>query len=207
MELRIHRIPWSTNVERIALAAAHKGVPVTYVDHDPADRSSLRALSGQDLVPVAEFPGGEVLADSPQILRRLEEMVPEPPLWPHDPARRVEAEVFVEWFNRVWKVPPNAIEAELRKDAPDRDAIGAWAQELRGWLPWFEGLLTGRTHLLGDALSIADVIAFPFLRYGLLHDPQDDEPFHRVLIEEMPIGDEHPLLAEWIRRLDELPRA
>jgi len=207
MELRIHRIPWSTNVERIALAAAHKGVPVTYVDHDPGDRSALRALSGQDLVPVAEFPGGEVLADSPLILQRLEELVPEPPLWPHDPAQRAQADVFVEWFNRVWKLPPNAIEAELRKDDPDREAIRAWAQELRGWLPWFEALLTGRTHLLGDALSVADVIAFPFLRYGLLHDPQDDEPFHRVLIEEMPIGDEHPLLSEWIRRLDELPRA
>ena len=35
--LRVHRIPFSTNVERVALAAGHKGVPVTWVDHDAAE--------------------------------------------------------------------------------------------------------------------------------------------------------------------------
>ncbi|WP_372789924.1 glutathione S-transferase family protein [Paraconexibacter sp.] len=207
MELRVHRIPWSTNVERIALAAAHKSVPVTYVDHDPEDRSSLRTLSGQELVPVAEFPGGEILADSPRILRRLEELVPEPPLWPHDPGRRAEADIFVEWFNRVWKVPPNAIDAERRRAEPDTDRIRLWAEELRGWLPLFESLLTGRPFLLGDTLGIADVVTFPFLRYGLLHDPADEDPFHHVLVEEMPITPDYPLLTEWVQRLDQLPRA
>lgn len=207
MHLRIHRIPWSTNVERIAIAAAHKGVAIEYVDHDPADRSALRALSGQDLVPVAELPGGEILADSPEILRRLEELVPVPALWPSAPSARAEADIFVEWFNRVWKVPPNAIEAELRSDAPDAGRIAAWAQELRGWLPRFDALLDGRDFLLGDAFGIADVTAFPFLRYSLLHDPDDQELFHRVLIDESPLDGRHPRLAEWILRLDALPRA
>ena len=38
-EIRVHRIAFSTNVERVALAAAHKGVSVEWVDVDPADRS------------------------------------------------------------------------------------------------------------------------------------------------------------------------
>ena len=43
--LRVHRIPHSTNVERVALAAGHKGLAVNWVDHDPADRTEIRALS------------------------------------------------------------------------------------------------------------------------------------------------------------------
>lgn len=207
MDLRIHRVPYSTNVERLALAAAFKGLTVTWVDHDAADRSALRALSGQDLVPVAELPGGEVLADSPVILRRLDELVPDPPLWPRDPARRAEADVFVEWFNRVWKVAPNAIDAELGRPAPDRAAIAAWSAELRDRLAWFEELLTDRDHLLGDAFGIADVIAFPFLRYAVHRDPEDDERFHRVLADELALGGAYPRLAAWIARVDARPRA
>src|SRR5213076_2482901 len=102
MRVTVHRIPVSTNVERIALAAAHKGMGVEWVDHDPADRSAIRALSGQDLVPVAELDDGRVLVDSMVIVAELERQVPFPRLWPTDPVRRAELDVFVEWFNGVW---------------------------------------------------------------------------------------------------------
>lgn len=204
--LRVHRIPFSTNVERVALAVAYKGVEIEWVDHDPADRSAIRALSGQDLVPVLEADG-EVLADSSKILAWLESRHPDPPLWPADPARRAEVDVFVEWFNRVWKVPPNAIDAELDQDAPDRGRIATWEQELRGWLPWFEALLSGRDHLYGDAFGIADIVAFPFLKSALLHDPDDDQRFHRILEENLALRDGFPRVAAWIRRVDARPRA
>ena len=32
---------------------------------------------------------------------------------PSDEARYAEMMVFIDWFNRVWKVAPNRIEAEL----------------------------------------------------------------------------------------------
>ena len=193
MDLRVHRIPFSTNVERIALAAAHKGVTVDWVDHDEDDRSAIRALSGQDFVPVAEFDG-QVIVDSPVILRELEERVPFPPLWPADPARRAEADVFVDWFNRVWKVAPNRM--------GDGDA-----EELRGSLDRFEALLTGRAFLLGDGFGIADVIAFPFLKYAASIEPDDADPFHHTLAEHLALGDGYARLRGWIARCDALPRA
>ena len=73
MRLRVHRIPWSTNVERVALAAGHKGLEVDWVDHDPDDRSAIVELSGQELVPVAEIDG-QVVVDSTRIIERLEEL-------------------------------------------------------------------------------------------------------------------------------------
>ena len=194
MQLRVHRVPFSTNVERVALAAAHKGIAVDRVDHADDDRAAIRALSGQDFVPVAELDG-RVIADSPVILRELEERVPEPPLWPSEPARRAEADVFVDWFNRVWKVAPN------RMAGPED------AAELRGSLDRFEALLDGRDWLLGDRLGIADVIAFPFLKYAVSIAPGDPDPFHHVLAEHLALGDGYGRLRGWIARCDALPRA
>jgi glutathione S-transferase len=52
--IRVWRIPFSTNVERVALALGHKGLDAEWIDVDPADRTPVREVSGQDLVPVLE---------------------------------------------------------------------------------------------------------------------------------------------------------
>jgi glutathione S-transferase len=203
--MRVHRIPFSTNVERVALAIGHKGLDVEWVDHDPRDRSAIHALSGQRLVPVLEVDGG-VIADSMRIVADLEARHPDPPLWPADPARRAEIDVFVEWFDRVWKVPPNAIDAELDAPDPDERLIAGWAAEMRGWLGWFDALLDGREHLMSADFSAADVCAFPFLRYATQSDPGDDERFHHILSEHLALDGEFPRLRDWIERVDQRPR-
>jgi maleylpyruvate isomerase len=205
--MRVLRIPFSTNVERVALALGHKGLTVEWVDVDPADRTPVRELSGQDLVPVLETDHGEVIVDSMRIVRWLENLRPAPPLWPAQEARRAEVDVFIEWFDRVWKVPPNAMEAELRRAEPDQARIAAWSAEMRGWLHRFEAMLEERDHLMGDAFGAADVCAFPFLKYGVLHDPEDDELFHRILMEHLPIEGAFPAIEAWVRRVGERPRA
>src|SRR5207248_6883367 len=50
--LRVYRIPFSTNVERVALAAGHKGLELEWLDVEEADRSPVEQVSGQPLVPV-----------------------------------------------------------------------------------------------------------------------------------------------------------
>jgi maleylpyruvate isomerase len=197
--IRLHRIPMSTNVHRLEIALGLKGVPFEYVDHDPADRSSIRAVSGQDLVPVVEFDG-QVLVDSPAILRWIEERWPDPPLWPAEPARRAEADTFVDWFNLVWKVAPNAMDAELERDAPDRERVAALGAQLTASLERFEALLAGRDFLLGDALSVADVIAWPFLRYARGMPADDPWRFHRILVEHL--ASRGPRLDAWIDRVE-----
>jgi glutathione S-transferase len=195
--LRVHRIPFSTNVERVALATGLKGLRVEWVDHDPGDRGPVRALSGQDLFPVAELPDGQVLHDSPVILRALEALAPDPPLWHADPAVAAVADVFMEWFNGVWKGPPNRI-ADGAEQAGDREWLAA-SRDV------FERLLTARRYLLGDRPGIADVLAYPFLRYGRGVAPGDSDPFHAVLAAHLdPAG--HPGLAAWLDRCAALPQ-
>ncbi len=61
--MRLYRAPFSTNVERVALALAHKGLEVESVWIDYADRSPLQRVSGQPLVPVLALDDRMVVCD------------------------------------------------------------------------------------------------------------------------------------------------
>lgn len=203
--IRLYGIPYSTNVERVSLALAHKRLDVEYVEIDTADRTPVREISGQDRVPVI-VEDGRVIVDSTAILEYLEERYPDPPLYPRDEARRAEARVFVDWFNRVWKSWPNAIEGELvDSPAPDEGRIESLAAELRGSRDLFESMLAGRDYLFGE-FSVADCAAFPFLKYALIRHEDDDDLFHQILADHLRLDRDHPRLEEWIRRVDERPR-
>ncbi|HJQ51065.1 MAG TPA: glutathione S-transferase family protein [Gaiellaceae bacterium] len=196
--IRCLRIPFSTNVERVALAAGHKGVPIEWVDVDEDDRSPVEEVSGQPLVPVL-VAGDEVVTDSPRILDWLEDRFPEPSLLPREPAHRAEVRIFADWFNRVWKIFPNGI----------NDGVGdgaAHTAEMRRAVTLFESLLAGRDFLFGE-LGLADVTAFPFLKYASLGlSPGDEDSFHTVLAEQVPLDADSPLHA-WVARVDALPRS
>lgn len=194
--LRVYAIPYSTNVERVSLALAHKGVAAEAVVVDAADRGEVVRVSGQDLVPVLDHDG-RIVADSPVILAYLEERFPDPPLYPREEARRAEVEVFVDWFNLVWKRWPNEI----------NDGVADRSRALAGSRDRFEAMLDRRDYLMGD-FGVADCVAFPFLKYALLPPAADDpDSFHRVLAEHLRLVDGYPRLRDWIRRVDERPRA
>lgn len=203
--LRVYRIPFSTNVERVSLALGHKGLDVEWEDVDPADRSPVERLSGQPLVPVLVHDE-RVIADSTVILHYLEELQPNPPLFPRDESRTAELEVFLDWFNRIWKRPPNEIEAARAQAHPDSARIDELGQELTASLELFERLLAGRDYLFGE-FSAADCAAFPFLKYGLIHDESDTDEFHLVLTEYLALDGGYPRLEAWIRRVDARRRA
>ena len=203
--IRLYRAPWSTNVERVALALAQKGLEAEPVWIEYADRSPVEAVSGQPLVPVVDFDG-EIVFDSTRILRRLEELYPEPPLFPTDPSVRAEVEIFLEWFDEVWKGPPNQIEAELG-GLPERDLalVERLASRMDGWLDLFERMLDGRDHLFGE-FGAADCAAYPFLKYASGRDPADDELFHQILDRHQTV-EGRPRLAAWIERVSRRPQA
>ena len=203
--MRVYRIPFSTNVERVALTLAHKGLPVEWEDVDPADRAEVVRVSGQALVPVLEH-GERTLVDSPAILEYLEGQFPQPPLLPNDPALRAEVRIFCDWFNRVWKRPPNLIVAEEAKAEPESGVLAALGEQLAGSLQLFEDLLAGREFLF-EELSLADVTAFPFLKYRLLCTEGDPDRFHEVLRNHLQVAGRCPRLDAWIGRVDALPRA
>lgn len=197
MPMRLHAIPYSTNVHRVLIALALKGLgdEVEVVQHPVGDRSAIRVLSGQELVPVLEADDGEILTDSMPIVAWIDERWPEPHrLYPEDPKARREIEAFVDFFNFVWKVPPNAIDAA----GADDPRVPGWRAQLVAWQAGFEALLHDRPFLFGDQISAADVCAYPFLRFATTSDPDDDDLFHGVLIDTLPA---HPRLSAWVQRV------
>jgi glutathione S-transferase len=204
--LRLYRALFSTNVERVALALAYKALEAESVVITYEDRSPVIEVSGQGLVPVL-VDGDEVIPDSVRILRHLEAKWPDPPLFPREAARRAELDLFLDWFNEVWKLAPNTIEEELEGERPDEEVVARHAERMRASLDLFEAMLDGRDHLFGDDFSAADCAAFPFLKYGKLRDPADDELFHRILEDNLRLDGGHPRLSAWIDRVNARPRA
>jgi glutathione S-transferase len=61
--------------------------------------------------------------------------------------------------------------------------------------------------LAGGSFSVLDLAVFPFLKYGVGAPDEDDEVFHRILVEHLRPETRHHRLRAWIRRVDDRPRA
>ena len=203
--IRLFRARWSTNCERVSFALGHKGLEAESVLIEYSDRGPVIEASGQGLVPVLE-DGGEVIADSQRILRRLEERHPEPRLYPAGRGEAARVDVFCEWFDRVWKAAPNRLEELLEEGGADPKLLAADAATMKRHLDRFEDLLDDRPFLAGSEPGAADFVAIPFLKYAAGRDPADDELFHRILDEHQSVAG-RPNLAAWIERVRALPRA
>lgn len=201
MAITLYRAPFSTNVERVTLAVAHKGLEAESVWIEYSDRSPVIEVSGQELVPVI-VDGDLVINDSLVILAYLEETYPDPPLFPRDRARRAETYVFLEWFDAVWKPAPNAMEDALEAGAePEPEHALALGRRLDR----FERMLESRDYLLGDEFTAADCAAYPFLKYAAGRPAEDEELFHLILDEHQSV-EGHPRLAAWIERVAARPQ-
>jgi glutathione S-transferase len=206
--LRLYTVHLSTNVERVELALAHKGLAVEKIQVPFTDRSEVRRVSGQDLVPVL-VDEGRVVHDSMEIVRYLEDRFPDrPSLYPIDPARRAECFLFIDWFNRVWKRAPNEMAEEMEKGEGKVDAarVARLGRILQGHLDLFEQMLTGREYVLED-YSAADMAAFPFVKFATIFPPGDSHLFHQILRDYQKPGSTHPNVRLWIERMNGKPRA
>ena len=187
---RVYRIPFSTNVERVALAAGHKGIEIEWVDVDPHDRSPVEAVSGQSLVPVL-VDGDEVVSDSPRDPRLARARASRSRRSIRaSPRGAPRSQVFVAVVQQRLEAPAEPDRRRGGEAAAGRRAdrrAGARACAPRSTV--FEDLLDGRDYLFGE-FGVADVIAFPFLKYAVFGLPEDDdERFHAILVEHLPLGD------------------
>jgi glutathione S-transferase len=151
---------------------------------------------------------GRVISGSLAIVAHLEARHPGAPLFPADPARRAEVETFLDWFDLVWKGPPNWLaDAVVAGRDPQEPELRTRGDGLHASLDRFEALLQGRDFLAGDAFGVMDLAVFPFLKYGVWADDEDDDAFHRILARHLRPEKRHPRLRTWIARVNELPRA
>jgi len=135
--LTLYQIPISHNCLKVRTALARKNLAFTQVDIPPTDRSTVRAISGQGLVPVLR-DGETVIVDSTRILLHLEQRYPDPPLLPADPPARAECLLLEDWADRslmalsrrlaYWSIlgRPGML---LRTWNDPARGVGAWVKE------------------------------------------------------------------------------
>jgi glutathione S-transferase len=189
--VRAWGIPWSTNCERVSIAAALAGVEVDWTLVTFDDRTLIEELSRQKGVPIAELDG-KVVVGSLEIAGRIA-----PQLWPAEPRTRALVDTFLEWFDRVWQQPLGV----LWRDADEARKARA-AKRLDRSIDRFEALLEG-DYLFGE-LSIADVASYPFLKYATDATPDDDYDIHEIMRRSLSV-EGRPRVAAWLDRVAALP--
>ena len=81
-----------------------KGLAFRRIELPPPFHAPIqRLVFGRRTVPAIKLEGGEKVSGSRPILQRLEEIAPEPPLWPRDGEARALVERAEEWGDEVYQ--------------------------------------------------------------------------------------------------------
>lgn len=80
--LRLYQFATSPFCAKVRKILDYKGVEYEIAEVDYVDRRPLLAASGQIMVPTLTLESGETIIDSDRIAHRLEELYPEPAIFP-----------------------------------------------------------------------------------------------------------------------------
>ena len=142
-------------------------VPVRYWEPDDA----ILRMNPSGLMPILvetpeddpESDARHCICENRAIVEHLEEIAPEPPLWPADRNERAEARRLMGWFERKFDYEVNALLMHEKMEkrlmgtgSPDIANMRAGREALRDHLRYFEHLLSTRNWLAGHTLSYAD---------------------------------------------------
>jgi glutathione S-transferase len=110
--------------------------------------------------------------------------------------------VFLDWFERVWMHPLGVLFTP-GTDEERRERAGA---RLDRSLDRFEDLLDGSAFLF-EQLTVADIAAYPFLKYARDDElPDDDYEIHDLMRRHQSLAG-RPRVAAWLDRVSALPQA
>jgi glutathione S-transferase len=101
MGLRLYVVHGSHPCAAVEKALSMKGLSYGITEWPPPLHAPMQlALFGVRTVPALKLDG-EKVSGSRAIMRRLDQLAPEPPLWPADPAARARVEEAERWGDEV----------------------------------------------------------------------------------------------------------
>lgn len=193
------------NPRVVRMFLAEKGIviPEQMVDLMGGEnrRAAFLALNPVGQLPVLERDNGQPLCETITICEYLEEIGKGPALIGSNPDERAEVRM---WVRRVESAFCQPITAAFRYGPAlgmfrDRvhcipHAAGDFAEIAQEGAIWINAQLEGRTYLAGDRLTLADIVLFCFLDFGV----------HRA---NFHISPEWENLANWYARMSLLDSA
>ncbi len=164
--LRLFHVPLSPFCRKVRLTLAEKRIEVELVEERYWEASAdflRRNPAGK--VPVLRHDG-KMLAESQAICEYLDDLYPDPPLMPREPAGRYEVRRLCAWFDDKFHtdVTANLLYERVNKKLmgrgyPDSQKIKAGASAIKFHLEYLAWLLEHRRWLAGNAMTLADFTA------------------------------------------------
>ena len=132
MQATVYALPGSHPVKAALLMLDFKGIEAKRRDlANVVDRPLLRAMGFPGPTVPAIKLGGRKIQTTRAIARALDELVPEPPLFPADPDRRAAVEAAEKWGD------------EILQPVPRRLSWGALTRDKAGLRSFVEGPIMG----------------------------------------------------------------
>ena len=198
--MKLYQSNASPNSRRVRIFLAEKGISMPLVPVDLGAREQLSdayaAINPRRVVPTLVLDDGTAISEVPAILRYLEEVHPEPPLFGTTPKARAltamwERRVELEGFASVMEAVRNAVPAlKNRAIAGPHDyaQIPALAERSRArvgnFYADFDARLEDVRFVAGDQFSVADVTAVVTVDFA-------------TRAAGLPMADEHEALKRW----------
>lgn len=195
-DLEIIGVPFSNYVRSVRMLCEEKGVAYTLnpaMPHSP----EVKAIHPAGQVPCMRH-GDVTIFESKAIATYIDTVFPGPKLIPTDPVGQAQCEQWVSygnvkvdhWIMRQFVVPQVFFD---KAKGPDTAKIAAAVPEMEKCLAALDQALARTGHLVGDALTYADLNVLPMLATGAMF------PRGKPLVEQ------HPNVAAFVARLTARP--
>jgi glutathione S-transferase len=198
--MKLYQSSASPNSRRVRIFLAEKGIsmPLVPVDLGAKEQFSeaYAAINPRRVVPALVLDDGTAIGEVPVILRYLEEVFPEPPLFGATPQARARAAMWerrveLEGFAAVMEAVRNAVpglKSRAIAGPHDYEQIPALVersrQRVRNFYSDFDARLTDVPFIAGEEFSVADITAVVTVDFA-------------AKAAGLPIPDEHRALKRW----------
>ena len=198
--MKLYQSSASPNSRRVRIFLAEKGIsmPLVPVDLGAKEQFSeaYAAINPRRVVPALMLDDGTAIGEVPVILRYLEEVFPEPPLFGATPQARARAAMWerrveLEGFAAVMEAVRNAVpglKSRAIAGPHDYEQIPALVersrQRVRNFYSDFDARLTDVPFIAGEEFSVADITAVVTVDFA-------------AKAAGLPIPDEHRALKRW----------
>jgi glutathione S-transferase len=173
--MKLYYHPMSPNVRRVRLAAAVLGLELEeqLVDFSKGEHKAptFLALNPNGALPVL-VDGDFALSESRAIMQYLASKKPESGLLPTDERGRADVTRWQFWDAAHWAPALAAIAFEriikgmMNLGAPDTAKIEENLKSFRRWGAVLNGHLEGKTYVVGNKLTVADLTLASSLMYA-----------------------------------------
>jgi glutathione S-transferase len=166
---RLYAHPFSSYSQKVLVALYENGTPFDYRHLEHGDNNAELAT----LWPIKRFPilvdGARTVLEASCIIEHLQLHHPGPVrLIPEDGDAAVEVRMLDRFFDNYVSTPQQKFVYDALRPEADRDPHGVReaAATLDKAYAWLDARMAGRTWAVGDAFTLADCAAAPFLFYA-----------------------------------------